>query len=275
MTVRPEPRRTIDKLAGEPAAWQDKPFQPDETLMNDALAEIGCDPNPAIRSAVIAGFWPLASRAHRCDTVLEVRARRSGVDFAAGCPACGARPVQLAENKPRAAKIHYKAVDSATWARALAMGLVLPTTGLTSPPADTCSEPHSWSDACDGYWHGWLDREHTVWELRLPQVVTDAVEYALPVTVVTDSGTASDLYQTAERGFYLSERHFPCVTPAGLLHGMAAAMPALTREERRRVERAFTLVWSRVGWGHRLSRQAKRYVAAWVDDWPDYSEGRG
>lgn len=263
------------ELSKEVALWQERPFQPNEPIINKQMGLVGSDANPLVRYAVLSGFWPTGTREHTCGRTLTVADRSIGADFAAVCGSCNAGPIHLAENKPRAANVHYKPVDASMWGRALRKRIIVPTWERLSPPGESCLQPHPWSEGCDAYSHKYVKNSKSLWRLALPQVVVDAVEHDLPVTIVTDAPNASVLYRTEREGFLLNDKVFPVMTPATLLDGIAKALPPLNEEERQQIRRAFTLFWARVGWepAYRLSRKAKRFVEGWVDGAPYSRDG--
>ena len=269
--VASSPRFPVRALVGEAPRWEANPYKPDEALINAALGGIGSNRNPEIRRAVLASLWPGKESTH-CGEVMQVRACGQGADWRAECVStiCDSGPQHLAEHKPREAPPHWKPCDPDTWIVAKRSGFIALWDECPWPPPPTCAGIHDWSESCDGFWHGPVnDGTGLRYRLWLPQVVVDGVQHGLPVTIVTDRGSATELYQTWTLGcgFDLNPDWFPVRRTVDLLNDMADAMPHLDGPERREVVRAMTLMWSRVGWekNYRLSHRAKGFIAGWVE----------
>jgi len=107
----------------------------------------------------------------------------------------------------------------------------------------------------------------------LPQVVEDSVKHNMPVTLLTDRGTASETYQTCSFHYDLNPEMVPVRTTADFLNALAnrvVALPNVAATDRAAVRRLIALLLCRTGWHIRpedaiyLSPPLKRLLPRWV-----------
>lgn len=266
---------SIQQLGARDPAWATRPWWPKEPWQNNALASLGTASRSApLRAAVIDGLFPGLLRACSCGAAVELAESGNGPDWNAVCARPGhASTLASAEHKPRGAAAHYKPCSAAEFATAATAGLILvgPGPGLAGAaprgpqPLVTCGAPHPWA-SCHLQWphKGVLGGDS---QLALPQIVVDAVRLGHGVTLVTDRGSATEVYKTRAWDIDIDPVPFPIRTTASLLDSIAHRLPAdLPPDERRAVRRAFTLLWARASWPTHdaLSRRAKQWLAPWA-----------
>jgi hypothetical protein len=240
-------------------------WNPPETAQNRELAAMGADTQrPELRQALLLAIWPDHNECP-CGQVGVTTAHGTEADIASRCPTCRST-LALAEHKPHAAK---RQTCPATWEEyeaALEVALIQRNERWPGTPPESCCRPHTWSNECEPWFHA--RRPGSLYQLGLPQVVSYALHAGMPVTLITDRGSATEVYKTRRAGFDISPAWVPVRTHGRLINTLvsqvARAKPSAA--EYSQLRHLVTILWAREPWRchQTLNRPAKRALETWT-----------